>query len=187
MMKAGFALLVDEQTHNFMRELALEIDRKYHTGLVAAQLPPHISLKQPFAISDLDGVTRYFDELAARLEPIAVVLKEVQVLLPPDNATPGVVWLDVAENVGLRNLHNRINRELAERFDNTAAPFDGERYRFHATVSYGGPPAIYPQIRSEYDRMPVGRHTRSDRICFFYSNDAEGKAGSYVIYRIRTV
>ncbi len=184
MMKAGIALLVDLETHNFMRELAFEIDRKYHTGLVAAQLPPHISLKQPFSIADLAAVARYFDELAARLEPVKVLLKQVQVLVPQNEKSPGVVWLDVQESTELRTLHDRINRELAEHFENTAAPFDGPEYHFHATVSYGGPPGIYPLIQAEYEGMPIGRRTITQNICLFYSDDVEGRSGTYFTYRI---
>ncbi|MGB8643745.1 MAG: 2'-5' RNA ligase family protein [Anaerolineae bacterium] len=184
-MKAGFALLVDDPAHNLMRNLAIEIDAKYQTGLIAARLLPHISLKQPFPIQDLSALAGYFDQLAATLRPVPVALKQVEVLVSPDENTPGIVWLDVEESNELRDLHNRLNRELAARFENTAAPFDGPEYHFHATVTYAGQPAaVYRQIHSEYDRQPVGYTFTANRIGLFYSIEAEGKAEAYVSYRI---
>lgn len=51
-MKAAFALLADTETHNLVRKLSWDIHRKYHTGIDICRLPPHVSLKQPFDISD---------------------------------------------------------------------------------------------------------------------------------------
>ena len=52
-MKAALALLADRDVHNFVRKLAWDIHQKYHTGTLHCRLPSHISLKQPFAISNL--------------------------------------------------------------------------------------------------------------------------------------
>ncbi len=58
-MRAAFALLVDRRTYNFMRKLAVEIHTVYQTGFGGALLPPHVSLKQPFEITDLAQVEAF--------------------------------------------------------------------------------------------------------------------------------
>ena len=37
----------------------------------------------------------------------------------------GILWLAVQETEVLRQLHNRLNQELAQRFGNTQANYDG--------------------------------------------------------------
>jgi hypothetical protein len=63
-MKATFALLANRELHNWVRKLACQIHQNYRTGTQHCRLPPHISLKQPFAISDLTALEGYMDELA---------------------------------------------------------------------------------------------------------------------------
>lgn len=44
-------------------------------------------------------------------------------------------WFDVAETQLLHQLHNQLNRELAPRFGDTSAPFDGDSYHSHLTLT----------------------------------------------------
>jgi len=68
-MKATFAFLSDNETHNLVRKLSWDIHQKYRTGIDVCRLPPHISLKQPFDVSDLDLLSGYMAELARSIEP----------------------------------------------------------------------------------------------------------------------
>jgi len=79
-MWVTFALLVDDSTHNFMRKLALELERAYRVGFRAALLSPHISLKQPFRAANLAAIEAYFDAFAAGIQPFDVMLEAVEVL-----------------------------------------------------------------------------------------------------------
>lgn len=63
------ALLADNEIHNLVRKLSWDIHQNYRTGIDVCRLPPHISLKQPFDISDLDALSEYMTELAQGLEP----------------------------------------------------------------------------------------------------------------------
>ena len=76
-MKAGFVLLVDYALHNLLRRLAYELHRDYRLGFYGAVIPPHISLKQPFQIDNVDAVAAYFDEYAAGIAPFDVALDGV--------------------------------------------------------------------------------------------------------------
>ena len=124
-MKIAIAFLLDHQSHNFMRKLAVDIHRQYRLGFSAASAPPHISLKQPFPITDLTGAEAYFDQFAASIHPFEIELTRLELqtytersrsLVPGKKAEQGILWLAVRENPVLRNLHRRLNRELAERF-----------------------------------------------------------------------
>ena len=76
-MKAAFALLVDHEVHNIVRKLAVEVHQNYRVGLAGSQLPPHVSLKQPFLISDLRAVETYFDQLAGSIEPVVLTFPRI--------------------------------------------------------------------------------------------------------------
>lgn len=45
-----------------------------------------------------------------------------------------VIWLDIEENKFLRNLHNKINLLLKEKFNIGLSGFDGENFKFHSTL-----------------------------------------------------
>jgi 2'-5' RNA ligase len=129
-MKATFALLVDHNVHNFIRKLAVDIHAKYQTGFLASLLPPHVSLKQPFEVARLAKLVAYFDQLAKTIEPFEITLTHLDLSITSLNGNDelGILWLDVLETSTLRDLHNRVNRELTESFEHTEAAHDGAEY-----------------------------------------------------------
>jgi 2'-5' RNA ligase len=184
-VRAAFALLVDPSIHNWMRKLAVEIDGKYKTGLDASKLPPHISLKQSFIAPDLGQVETYFDGLAKTIAPFEIALTHVGFrAFPQNDGEYGVIWLEAHETCALRDLHDRICRELAERFENTHAPTDGVGYRFHATVALGEPAQVYQKIYAEYEHMQVDLSYTAKEIALFYSDKDSGDPGSFITYKI---
>lgn len=185
-MNVGFALLVDQSTHNFMRKLAFELDRRYRTGLQAALLPAHISLKQPFHADDLPAIESYFDTFAASIEPFEVVLDavEIQPAAGPNRDT-GIVWLAARESPALRGMHNRLNAELATRFAHSQADFDGPAYRFHATVAMGGqPPAVYQSIAAAYSQSDLAMRCHVTQIMMGIADDNQNPPGPFISYKI---
>jgi 2'-5' RNA ligase len=185
-MKAGFALLVDRTVHNIIRKLAFDLNRDYRTGFRGAQVPPHISLKQPFRVSDVGAVEAYFDSFAASIRPFTVTLQAVEVHPAAGPAGDlGVVWVKVRESRTLRGLHTRLNAELAERFANTDADFDGSAYRFHATIIMGGQPSdIYRQIATTLRPPALPRTCRIREIMMCYFDDDSYAPGTYITYKI---
>ena len=151
-MKAAFILGVDHRVHNFIRNLARDIDRRYHTGFLSTWMPPHISVKLPFNVPSLDAIEEYFDLLAPSIEPIEIRLNKLELSTWSDgDETQGVLWLVVQQNPELRDLHLRINRELAQRFKDTRARYDGPDFRFHATVAIRRAPLkTYQDIYADY-------------------------------------
>jgi len=183
-MKAAIFLPVDYHIHNFMRALAVEIHQKYQTGLHAASFPPHITLKLPFRLSNLADLETYFDHFAASTSPLDIALTRLELQATVvGGAERGVLWLAVQESRDLRDLHYRINQELAERFEDTQAAYDGPNFEFHATLAVGGQPMeVYQRIYAEYKDISVNLRYTATQIGLAYC-DCDAKEG-LITYRI---
>jgi len=185
-MKAAFALLADTETHNLVRKLSWDIHRKYRTGIDICRLPPHVSLKQPFEIADLDGLEGYMPELAGTISPFEVNLTGLELIEVNINGLEtGILWMNVQETELLRNLHNQLNQELTTRFGDVSAAFDGPDYHFHMTVAIGGQPIeTYKKIYNEFEgRLKDLQFTVGDLGMFVYDEIEESNSG-YIIYKM---
>ena len=131
-MKAGFALLTDRTVENTVNRLAWDVHLRWQTGVAARCYPAHISLKQPFEIGDrLAEMEGYMAQFAASIPPLPIELRGLFVW-------ETVLGIDVGETPALRELHNRLNRELPPIFGDVRADHDGDEYHFHITVAMGG-------------------------------------------------
>jgi 2'-5' RNA ligase len=185
-MKAGFALLANHVIHNVVRKLSWEIHQKYDRGTRHASLPPHVSLKQPFTIHHLPVLEEYMAELAGSIQPFEVTLTELQVIpVSAAGIAYGLLWFDVQETPVLRNLHNRLNDELNQRFGYTPADFDGEQYHFHMTVMMGGQLVdVYRKFYSEIPDPRINLRYTARELAMFVYDEPMGPAGEYLCYRI---
>lgn len=188
-MRATFALLGNREVYNLVRKLAWDIHLSYRTGTRHCCLPPHISLKQPFKIPDLAALEMYMDELAGSIDPFDVLLTEIQVVpMVYGDMEYGILWLDVQESPELRDLHNRVNLELSQRFGNTQAAFDGQSYHFHMTVMIGGQPFdVYRQYYSEIPDPKVNLRFTVKELAMFVYDEPGGPDGEYLSYKILPV
>jgi len=185
-MKATFALLADDYIHNLVRKLSWDIHQKYRTGIDVCRLPPHISLKQTFDISDLDLLSEFMTELAESIEPFQARLTHLELIdATIDGLESGILWLDVEETDFLRGLHNRLNEELTARFGNVPAEYDGADYHFHMSVAIGGQPIdTYRTILDEFkDRLINLQCEIRDLVMFVYDERSDVNAG-YMTYKI---
>ena len=183
-MKATFALLADNRIHNLVRKLSWDIHRKYRTGIDVCRLPPHISLKQPFDVSDLDSLTKYMAEYSASITPFEAKLTHLELIEAAiGEIESGILMLNVLETETLRGLHNRLNQELTARFGNVPAAFDGPDYHFHMTAAIGGVPVeTYQMIEKEFsDRLVNLQYTVQELVMFVYDEREEVNAG-YMTY-----
>ncbi|HEX4204437.1 MAG TPA: 2'-5' RNA ligase family protein [Ktedonobacteraceae bacterium] len=179
-MKATFALLLDHHVHNMVRKLAVEVHHAYQTGLAGSQLPPHVSLKQPFLIADLPALEAYFDQLAKSINPLLLSFPRIG---GPGNAP--VLWLEVEETETLRQLHTRINQELAERFSETQAPFDGPAYHFHLTIALDrASSSVYQSMVAELESRNVAFQATARHLALFYYDDDQFGPASFLTYKI---
>lgn len=185
-MKATFAFLADNHIHNLVRKLSWDVHQKYRTGIDICRLPPHISLKQPFDISDLDALSKYMDELAQSIEPFQVRLPQLELIdATVDGLESGIIWLSVEETESLRGIHNRLNEELTACFGSVPAEYDGAGYHFHMSVAIGGQPIeTYQKVLEEFkDRLVNLQYTVRDLVMFVYDERSALNAG-YMTYKI---
>src|SRR5258706_1330805 len=185
-MKATFALLAKHEIHNLVRKLSWDIHQKYRTRIDICCLAPHISLKQPFDISDLNLLEKYMTELASSITPFDVNLTQLELIdATIDGLDTGILWLNVQETETLRRLHNRVNKELTAQFGNVPADFDGPSYHFHMTVTIGGQLIeIYRKIKDEFsDRLKNLQYTVWEMVMFVYDERYSLNAG-YMTYKM---
>jgi 2'-5' RNA ligase len=135
-LKAAIVLLPETSLQNRACEYVLRSHQTWRERLRWLTLPPHVSLKQPFALESLADVERYFDGLAARTPRFRVPLGPVELQPPPPGAPEYILWVSVAETKTLRALHDQLNQELKAVVADPSAPFDGADYRFHMTLAF---------------------------------------------------
>lgn len=186
-MKATFVLLANTKVHNIIRKLSWEFHQKYRTGTRNASLPPHVSLKQPFSISNLSELEKYMGEFATSIQPFDLKLNELQIISVPFDrwSEYGILWIDVEESETLRSLHNRLNEELCQRFSDTTADFDGESYHFHMTVMMGGQIMdIYRKFHSEIPNTKIDMCYTVREMAMFVYDEPLGPHSDYLCYKI---
>ena len=150
-MKAAFALLADDLTHNSVRKLVWRMFQQHGISLTTSRLPCHVSLKQPFDIPDVEMLEGYIAELAGSLSPVDIVLTEMQLIeVPGAEEASGILWLHAEQSPELKDLHDRINSELESRFGSTEADFDGPDYQFHMTLAIGKPFEAYESAYQDF-------------------------------------
>jgi 2'-5' RNA ligase len=185
-MKAALALLADIAAHNLVRQLAWSAHQKYRIGVRASRIPPHVSLKQPFAVSDLPALEAYLGELAASVAPLPLLLPRLEIVpTTVDGQATGIFWLAVDETARLRQLHIRICDDLMARLGNTQAPFDGPDYRFHMTIALGAQPlSVYSEMFEELPGTMVNLNFTAHELALFLYDEDDKTITDYMTYKI---
>jgi 2'-5' RNA ligase len=126
-MIIGYALMLNNECHNFIREIQLELHQVIGIGL--PRQTPHITIKSPFEINDIKNHVEYIEDLSLRIKPIDIEFDGF--------GTFGnkVIFLNVKENQELHNLHWKIIHEVKEKFNLTPHEFEGENIKFHASIA----------------------------------------------------
>ena len=165
----AFALVLDTPTFNATQELSVALWQEFQLVPRTATYTPHISFKQPFACDDLEAVEAYFDAFATGWEPVEIKVGEMKIYEYPDNGrSMAMLWLEVAANSALRNMHREVNAGLKAKFENTAAPFDGDNYRFHLTLAGGQPCEVLQPAYEAYKGQDFGWCFTAREIAMFY-------------------
>lgn len=185
-MKATFALLADRKVYNLVRKIAWEANRKFGIGIDTARLEPHVSLKQPFQVLDLQHLETYMGKLAASISPFDVHITRIQAVPTKiDDLETGILWFDIEETSTLRELHQRINNDLEKLFGPTPALFDGDEYHFHMTIAMGNKTfEIYQSIVEWHQADSMDYHFEATELALFvYDEDFRLNRG-YMTYKI---
>lgn len=182
-MKVCFGLLLDYNIHNYARKMAFELDIKYNTGFIAAKLPQHITLGPLFEINDIEEVERCFDSVAEYTQPFEVTSTNIGLKIHGDeNDGFGVLWMDVQESKELRELHNRMYKDIAE---HSWKINDEGIYHFHSTISLGQQPAkVYRTIFDNIENKEINHTCLVKELALFCPSDNQNKIGTYITYKI---
>jgi 2'-5' RNA ligase len=126
-MTIGYAILLNDECHNFVRQIQLELHQ--NLGLRLARQSPHITIKAPFETEDIKPHIAYLETLAATINPFEIEFN--------DFGTFGdkVIYLAPSENPALLDLHHQVLAEVADQFNLKPHQFEGENIRFHASIA----------------------------------------------------
>ena len=127
-MYIWIGLVLEKDDENYIRDICKEENKYFNIKEQAFSLPQHISLKTSFNVNENIAVIQYLKE---ELKNINAIQLEVCNLTIIDGK---VIWLDIEENTFLRELHNKINFLLKEKFNIGLSGFDGENFKFHSTL-----------------------------------------------------
>ena len=173
--RIGYAILLDEAGHNAAREIELDLSMRFQTRAGLKQ-SPHITVKPPFVVEELDPFVDYFDTLAADTKQFDIEVRGF------DYFEPKVIFLNVAENAALAALHRKIVADL-ERDHGIAhdARTEMENVRFHSTVATGD---LTPENFAKAKEYVAGKHPsfafRASRMALFYQLSPEE---GWIVYR----
>ncbi len=173
-MQLGFAIIVDDATHNLVRRLQLRVVEELGVKNPALKQVPHVTLKQPFHAKTLEPVEAYFDELVAVVESFPVELRGLG-WFDEDR----VVFLDVVPDPRLETLRRRILADLGERFRVKPRDIEDDRYHLHLTLAYGLTPEDYERTRALLvAEEPLSQRFTLDTLGLFYYTGEE-----WVVYK----
>jgi len=167
----AYVILVSEEVHNYMRRLQVGILQKYGADR-EIQISPHITLKQGFAARDLDPLERYFDKLAAEIEPFEITVRNIGFF------DDGVIFMDVAQNRPLDSLRRRVLQDLSSEFGVRPGELEDDRYHFHATLAHGLSPDSFERARQELQGVQVEFRFVCDTLALLYNT-----GGAWITYK----
>lgn len=127
-MYTWIGLVLEKDDENHIRDICKAENKNLNISEQAFTLPQHISLKTSFNVDEYITVIQYLKE---ELKDINAIQLEVCNLTISDGK---VIWLDIGENKFLRELHNKINFLLKEKFNIGLSGYDGENFKFHSTL-----------------------------------------------------
>ena len=185
-MKATIVLIADDAAENFGRKLMLEAHKLGKMGFEMARLPQHVSLKQPFSISNLEDVETLFDEFVKELCPFDIEFEQIDLF--PSNVLGGVesgcMSLRAKKTNQLVEAQKTLNKKLLETFGPCPADHDDD-YVFHMTFAIGG--ASFESYQIAYEELAKNEYNqtfRFNKVGLLYYDDDNITPGTYFCYKI---
>lgn len=185
-MKATIVLIADSAAENYGRKLMLAAHKAGGMGFEMARLPQHVSLKQPFSISNLAEMEDFFDEFTVGKKPVSIKMEEMEVC--PNNVlggTPsGCLSMRTEQSKELKEMQRELFEKLEARFGPCPAEHDDD-YVFHMTFAIGGVPyENYLQAYEVLAKEAYGDEFRFDKLGLLYYDDDAIVPGTYFCYKV---
>ena len=185
-MKATIVLIADNEAENYGRKLMLRAHRAGGMGFEMARLPQHVSLKQPFAIPDLDQMEKFLDSYAAGVKPFDIEFDGIEMFpsVVLGGQKSGVMMMRAKSSPELLAAQQKLNEGLGALFGPCPAEHDDD-YMFHMTFAIGG--ADFDSYQKAYDELIKDDYNKSfrySRLGLLYYDDDNIVPGSYFCYKI---
>lgn len=124
-MKIGFAILVNDEIFNYARNLELKISKKFNT-IFGLKQSPHITIKTPFEVENIQPFEEYLENLSKEISSFNININGIGFF------EPKVVYMNVEESKDLRNLYNRVKKDMKTNLNIKC----NEDMIFHSTLAY---------------------------------------------------
>lgn len=184
-MKATFVLIADTNTENHGRRYMLEANRIGNVGFEMARLPHHISLKQPFIVSDLEMIESIFDEYAKTLNAVTVPMLKLDCFRSNVfGYESGCMSIRAESTPQLITMQQDLFALLEAKLGPCPAEHDAD-YVFHMTIAIGGAP--YKNYEKSYQVMKKHDYHYDfhfNRLGLLYYDDDKIRPGTYFCYKI---
>lgn len=156
-----------------IRAHCLALNEQIGLDPVAFLLPQHISLKISFETDRAEEVLEDLAQFAADQNPFTVRLKGIE-------QAGNILWMPVATNDHLQQLHDTLDARLQSRFGIPQHEFD-KCFLFHSTLFMDGDKEKLAQMQVALAGYPVARELVVDT--FLLGQSATGKPGTCHIVR----
>lgn len=162
-----------EEFEREIRALCLEKNRKLGLDEAAFSLPQHISLKISFETDRAEEILEDLPRLFASQPPFRVTIREIQ-------QNGNILWLTIAENETLRQLHEKLDEHLKAHFGVDQHLFD-TCFQFHSTLFIDPDVPKIAEMKVRLAEFALPRELTVERILLGVSDS--GKAGTYSVVR----
>ena len=159
-----------------IRSRCLEWNQAIGLDTVAFSLPQHVSLKISFQ-------SERYDEIVAYLAGFLSVQKPFPLRIQQAEQAGNILWMPIAENDVLQQLHTKLDALLERRFGIGQHEFD-KCFLFHSTLFMDPDAGKIASMQEALAQYPVEREIIVDT--FLLGLSENGKAGAYrVIQQIK--
>jgi len=183
------AIITDKLLQNQSRKITYDLSQKSKISILSSRLPQHISLKQSFEVKHIEEIEEYFDSFVSNVGSLEIQLTKVDLCLMENETTDTqILWYEIMESSELRELHNKLNYELSDKFGIKMQGFDGSAFRFHSTITYDTNKEeifknYFDSLKSE--GMPYSFNVKE--IALLYCPDEKPTPGNFITYKIKEI
>ena len=162
-----------EEFEREIRSFCLEKNQELGLDPVAFSLPQHISLKISFETERAEEILADLPRFFAAQPPFAVQICEVE-------QNGNILWMTVGENETLRQLHEKLDDHLGNRFGIAQHLFD-TCFQFHSTLFIDPDRENLAEMKALLLDFALPRELTVDTILLGASDT--GKPGTYAVVR----